>query len=309
MNTIDLSQVPPPRVLEMPSFKALKAQRLAELQYLDPTFNALVESDPAMKLLAILVYREMVNIARFNSGILAVLLAYAVGTDLDQLGANYDVFRQVKTPADDTTIPPTAAVMEDDDAYRRRIRLSWYARNTAGAIQAYEYFTLSADPSIVDAAAYGPQESSAIPPGEVHIYPLSSEGDGTPSEELLQMVSDALNAEYVRPLTDYVSVLAPTVITYEVNATLIIADGPDADTVADASEKAMQRYADSVHKIATDVSLAGVYRALKQPGVDDVQLDSPLTTIPVGIGEVSYCTAINLTVKRGSDGIPDSSSS
>ncbi|MFQ3396532.1 baseplate assembly protein, partial [Enterobacter mori] len=76
------------------------------------------ESDPAMKLLEIIVYREMVSISRFNSGVLAVLLAYAKGADLDQLGANFDVARQVVTPADETTIPPTEAVMEDDDSYR-----------------------------------------------------------------------------------------------------------------------------------------------------------------------------------------------
>jgi phage-related baseplate assembly protein len=308
MNTIDLSQLPPPRILEMPKFRELKAKRLAELQSLDPTFNALVESDPAMKLLEILVYREMVNVARFNSGILAVLLAYAKGSDLDQIGANYEVFRLVITPADDTTIPPTAAVMESDDAFRRRIRLSWYARNTAGSIQAYEYFTLSADGSVLDAKAYGPQESSDIQPGRVHVYVLSAEGDGTPSDTLLQTVTDSLSAEYTRPLTDYVSVLAPDVVTYEVDATLLIADGPDADTVEQAAVSAMQRYADSVHKIDIDVSLAGVYRELKQPGVDDVVLDSPLATIPVGLGEVSYCTAINLTIKRGSD-VPDTPSS
>jgi len=304
MNTIDLSQLPPPQAVEMPTFKVMKAQRLAELQALSPVFTALIESDPAMKLLEILVYREMVNVARFNSGVWAVLLAYAKGSDLDQLGANYDVSRLVITPGDDSTLPPTAAVMESDDAFRLRIRLSWYARNTAGSVQAYEFFTLSADGSVADARAYGPAESADIEAGHVHVYPLSNEGDGTPSDALLQTVSDALNDEYVRPLTDYVSVLAPKVITYDVTATLIIADGPDADTVETAAENAMQRYADSVHKIGSGVSLAGVYRALKQPGVDDVTLDSPLATIPVGMGEVSFCTGINLTIVRGSD-VPD----
>ncbi|EKS7429270.1 hypothetical protein [Enterobacter cloacae complex sp. I2] len=52
-----------------------------------------------IKLLEILIYREMVNIARFNSGVLATLLVYAKGADLDRLGANYDVVRQVVTPA------------------------------------------------------------------------------------------------------------------------------------------------------------------------------------------------------------------
>lgn len=309
MNTIDLSAIPPPAVVEMPQFKTLKAQRLAELQLLDPTFNALVESDPAIKLLEILVYREMVNVARFNAGVWAVLLAYAKGADLDQLGENYDVYRQERTPADDTTIPPTPAVMEDDERFRKRIRLSWYARNTAGAIEAYEYFALTADPTVADARAYGPQESSDIPPGEVHVYILSADGDGTPTDALLQTVYDALSPDDVRPLTDYVSVLAAEIIPYSVAATLEIADGPDAAPIQEHAVNAMQRYADEVHKIEADVSIAGVYRALKQPGVDDVLLNSPTATIPVGIGQASYCTAIDIDTERGSDHVQNTPSS
>ena len=36
----DLSQLAPPQIVEMPAFKDLKEQRLAELQALDPEFNA-----------------------------------------------------------------------------------------------------------------------------------------------------------------------------------------------------------------------------------------------------------------------------
>lgn len=310
MNTIDISALPPPAVVEMPKFKDLKAQLLAELQARDPTFNALLESDPAVKLLEIVAYREMINIARFDSGILAVLLAYAKGADLDQQGNNFAVPRLVITPADDTTIPPTAAVMEDDDAYRLRIRLSWYARNTAGSIQAYEYFTRSADGAVLDARAYGPQEwTDVVQPGEVHVYVLSREGDGTPSAALLQTVEDALSPDDVIPLTDYLTVLAPTIVNYEVIATLYIADGPDADTVVEAAERAMQRYADSVHKIGALVSIAGIYRALKQPGVDDVQLDSPTANIDPGNGAAAYCTGITLTVVRSSSGISNPATS
>jgi phage-related baseplate assembly protein len=310
VNTIDISALPPPQVVEMPEFKALKQQRIAELQAICPTFNALVESDPAIKLIEIEVYREMVNVERFNSGVRAVLLPYAKGCDLDQLGNNFDVPRQVVTPADDTTIPPTEAVMEDDDRYRHRIRLSWYARNTAGSLQAYEYFALSADPTVLDARPYGPQEwPESVSPGEVHVYVLSSDGDGTPSGALLQAVYDTLSPDDVIPLTDYLTVLAPAIVNYEVVATLYIADGPDADTVVEAATKAMQRYADNVHVIGQTVSIAGVYHALKQPGVDDVLLATPTANIDIAKDEVSYCTGITLAVVRSSDDVSVSAAS
>lgn len=295
MNTIDLSQLPPPAVLEMPLFKEQKALRLAELQGLDSTFNALLESDPAMKLLEILVYREMVNIARFNSGVLATLLAYAKGDDLDQIGANFDVARQVVTPADDSTIPPTEAVMEDDESYRQRIRLSWYARNTAGAREAYEYYARGVGSIVLDAHAYGPPDTE---PGYVDVYVLSAEGDGTPSADLMAAVNDALSPEDVRPLTDFVTVKAPDIIRYSVDATLVISTGPDTDAVVTAAKEALASYAAVVHKIETDVSIAGIYAALKQAGVDDVILRSPTATIPIGVGQASWCESVTLTTQE-----------
>lgn len=304
MSIIDLSQLPPPSIIEEPTFKDLKAQRLAELQLLDPTYNALVESDPAMKQLEILVYREMVNIARFNSGVLAVLVAYAKGADLDQLGANYDVERQTVTPADDTTIPPTPAVMEKDDRYRRRIRLSWYTRNTAGSIEAYEYYALSADASILDAKAYGPQQwEGTISPGEVWVYILVNTGDGTPSQDILDKVAGILTGDFVRPLTDYVSVKAATIVPYQITATLEVGKGPSADTVLQAAQESTQKYADSTHRIDTLVSISGVYKGAKVAGVDDVQLVSPAANIDPGHGAATYCTALTLTVEQ--DELPD----
>lgn len=295
MNTIDLSQLPAPAVLEMPLFQELKDQRLAELQALDSSFNALLESDPAVKLLEIVVYREMVNIARFNSGVLAVLLAYAKGADLDQLGANYDVARQEVTPADNTTIPPTPAVMETDDEYRQRIRLSWYARNTAGAREAYEYYARTADSGVLDAKAYGPPDTE---PGYVDVYVLAREGDGTPTDALLATVNSALSAEDVRPLTDFVTVKAPEIISYTVDATLVISPGPDTETVVKAAKDAMADYAASVHAIGVSVSLAGIYAALKQAGVNDVILRAPSETLAVGAGKAAWCESVKIDTQE-----------
>ncbi|QHA88010.1 baseplate assembly protein [Serratia rhizosphaerae] len=201
---------------------------------------------------------------------------------------------------DDTPAPPADSVMEGDDAFRLRIRLSWYARNTAGSIQAYEYFALSADGAVRDAKAYGPQEDKAISPGHVEVYVLSNDGSGVPGQALLDTVDAALNADFIRPLTDYVVVKAATLIEYAVTATLITGSGPDAQAVMAAAKQAMQHYADSVHRIGVPLSIAGVYKALKQPGVEDVTLTAPLETLDAGTGEATYCTAIPLTTSSAS---------
>lgn len=297
MSIIDLSQLPPPQILEMPSFQDLLAQRVAELQGLDPDFTALLQSDPAIKLLQILVYREMINISRFNSGVLAVLLAYARGTDLDQIGANFDVARRVKTPADDTTIPPTPTVMEDDDSYRHLIQKRWYAINTAGAGFAYEYLAMSNDGTIADAKAYGPQESSDIEPGCVEVYLLNSDGSGAATNDQVNGASQYLSGDYVRPLTDYVTVKSAEIVNYDVVATLVTGTGPDADTVVADAKAAVQRYADSIHKIGAMMSISGIIRALKQPGVEDVILTSPAANITMKKGQTSYLVSITLTTE------------
>lgn len=290
--TIDLSQLPPPAIIQMPEFEALKQARLAELQGLDPVFNAVLESDPAIKLLEILVYREMVGVQRFNSGIWAVLLAYAKGADLDQLGANYDVARREITPPDNSTIPPTPAVMETDDEFRYRIQLSWHALNTAGSNKSYEYHALSAEGDVLDAIAYGPPDTL---PGYVDVYVLSRTGNGVPPQSLLDVVSAALNGEFVRPLTDFVTTRPATVLEYQIIATVYTDAGPSGDVVMGNAENAAWRFAQQQHRFDSRVDIGGVYRALRQPGTTHVELVSPVTDLIPAPGEVFYCTDVILT--------------
>ncbi len=62
-----------------------------------------------MKLLQENAYREVIWRQRVNEAARAVMLAYAAGSDLDQIGANANLARLVITPADDATFPPTPA--------------------------------------------------------------------------------------------------------------------------------------------------------------------------------------------------------
>lgn len=65
------------------------------------------------------------------------MLAYATGADLDQLGANSGVGRLVITPADDSTLPLTFAVVKSDADYHLRIQQVPKGPSTAGSTGSY----------------------------------------------------------------------------------------------------------------------------------------------------------------------------
>ncbi|NRI44843.1 baseplate assembly protein [Salmonella enterica subsp. enterica serovar Typhi] len=123
MAVIDLSQLPAPQIVDVPDFDTLLAERKAEFVALHPkdeqeavSRTLELESEPVTKLLQENAYRELLLRQRINEAAQAVMAAYAIGSDLDQLAANYNVKRLTVTPADNDAVPPVAAVMESDDA-------------------------------------------------------------------------------------------------------------------------------------------------------------------------------------------------
>jgi phage-related baseplate assembly protein len=293
--TINLSQLTPPDVVDALSYEVILSAMLADLQSRDPDFTALVESDPAYKILEVAAYRELLLRQRVNEAAKAVMLAFAQKGDLDQIGANFNVGRRLITPADPTALPPVPAVYEGDDDFRARIPLSLEGYTTAGSTGSYVFHGLSADGSVKDIDAVSPT------PGVVTVYVLSREGDGTASSDLLATVASALNAQDVRPLTDQVTVLSASIVDYTITAQLVLYPGPDANVILAAAQAAVQVYADSVHAIGYDVAISGIYQALHQPGVQHVVLTAPTADISVGDGQASYCTAFNITVASGTN--------
>lgn len=292
---VNLSQLPAPNVVESLDFETILAAMIADLQERDPTFTALVESDPAYKVLEVCAYRELLMRQRVNEAAKAIMLAYATGADLDQLGANVGVQRQVITPADDTTVPPTPAVMESDDDFRARIQLSPEGYTTAGSEGSYVFHGLGADADVKDIQAISPE------PGKVTVYVLSRTGDGTAPQETISAVAATLNGETIRPMTDEVTVLSANIVNYTVTAELTLFPGPDATVVLQSAIDAVTAFLESQRRIGYDVTLSGLYRALHQPGVQNVNLTSPTASLVLGDGQASYCTAINVTVADDTD--------
>lgn len=289
-DVINLSDLPVPDAIVVPDAAVIFGAWLARLRELDPEFDALVESDPAYKQGEVTAFQLTLAFQRVNDAVRAVFLASAQNADLDQIGAAFNVGRMVIVPANPDAVPPTDAVMEEDDAFRERIQLSWSQLNTAGARNAYRFHARSADENVLDADAYGPEEHGRA--GEVDVYVLSREGNGTASEALLDAVSARLNADEIRPLTDFVTVKSAIINDYTVTAELEIPDGPDAGEVLENAKNTLMSYTRLANRINGMVPLSAIYAALQQSGVARVILSSPRADIEPATGTAPRCAPL-----------------
>lgn len=292
-DVINLSDLPVPDAIVVPDASVIFGAWLARLRELDPEFDALVESDPTYKQGEVTAFQLTLAFQRVNDAVRAVFLASAQKADLDQIGAAFNVGRMVIVPANPDAVPPTDAVMEEDEAFRERIQLSWSQLNTAGARNAYRFHARSADEDVLDADAYGPEEHGRA--GEVDVYVLSREGNGTASEALLDAVSARLNADEIRPLTDFVTVKSAIINDYTVTAELEIPDGPDAGEVLENAKNTLMSYTRLANRINGMVPLSAIYATLQQTGVARVILSSPRADIEPATGTAPRCAAVNVT--------------
>lgn len=272
LSPIDLSNLPAPAVVESLSYEAILNAMKADLVARDPAFSALLSSDPAIKVLEVAAYREMLLRQRVNDGAKAVMLAYATGSDLDNLAALVNVERKTLVPANPSTLPPTPAVMETDSDLRYRVQLSFEGISTAGPAGSYEFHALSVE-TIRDAVVVGPPTVAA---GNVRVTILSrnaTQTHGASSAEIAA-VEAKLNAEDIRPLTDLVTVQAASMVTYKIHAHLYVLPGWDANVAKTTAEANINAYAESVRRVGADVRISGIYAAAHVAGVERVALQS-----------------------------------
>lgn len=84
----DLASLPTPAVIEPLSFEDDLLGTADRIQSRYPDYSALLASDPAIKLLEVAAYREVLLRNRINAAAKASLLAFATGSDLDHLAAS-----------------------------------------------------------------------------------------------------------------------------------------------------------------------------------------------------------------------------
>ncbi|CAM3609620.1 baseplate assembly protein [Rouxiella silvae] len=301
MATIDLSQLPAPDVVETLDYETLLAERKATLVSLYPESEQAaiartltLESEPMVKLLQENAYREVLLRQRVNEAAQAVMVAYALSNDLEQLAANNNVQRLMITPADVDAVPPVAAVMESDADLRQRIPAAFEGMSVAGPTGAYEYHAASASGLVADASAISPA------PAEVVVTILSRDGDGTATPALLATVSAALNDDEVRPVADRVTVQSAKIVNYQIEATVFVYPGPAIEPILADAKKRLLAYINEMRRLGRDIRRSAIYAALTTQGVQRVELASPSDDVVLDKTQAANCTAYTIT-SGGSD--------
>uniref|UniRef100_A0A3B0MFY8 Uncharacterized protein n=1 Tax=Arsenophonus endosymbiont of Trialeurodes vaporariorum TaxID=235567 RepID=A0A3B0MFY8_9GAMM len=295
MATIDLSLLPAPDVVEILDFEILLAERKNALINACPDEikgiikNTLaLDYEPLIKLLQENVYRELLLRQRVNEAALASMVAFAQGSDLDQLAANNNVKRLILTSGDGSTIPPIPPVYESDSDLRVRIPAAFEGLSVAGPIGSYEYHAHSADGQVADASVISPKTA------EVTVSILSRDGDGTARANLLEKVNKALNDEGVRPVADRVTVQAAKIINYTIDAVLYLYPAPEYEPILNAAQEKIEKYTTEQHRLGRHIVLSAIYAALHVPGVQRVALNAPKQDILLDKTQASFCTEIKI---------------
>ena len=295
---IDLKNLPAPKVVQELNYEALLGQRKEKFLSLQENDDARqhwqirlqLESEPVVKLLEENAYLELLLRSRINESAKSVMLAYATGADLDQLGALFGVARLLIHDEDLTTLPPISAQYEYDDRYRIRIQMSLEGLTTAGSRASYEFHALSTSAKVKDVDVTSPTA------GTVKVVILSTEGKGTANSELMSAVEKQLNAEHIRPLTDTVLVESAVILPYEIHATLTLYPSVLESAVMTNVNQAITHYVKKQHALGIDITRSGIFAALHQEGVQNVQLAQPLTDLIVQPNQAAYCTQIQINV-------------
>jgi phage-related baseplate assembly protein len=290
--SMDMSLLPAPDVIEALDFETILTRRVTQFQDLCAAvgfdYSLLLESDPAMKLLEVQAYQELEMRQRINDAAKACMLAYAKGKDLDNLGANYQVYRLIVTPANPTAVPPVEAVYEDDERFRERIQLAPEGTTTAGPVDSYRLHALSASADVADVGIDSPI------PGTVRVTVLSTDPTGVPSAALLNTVGGALNAEKIRPLCDSVPVQGPEIFETVITAKVYRYEGPAGEVALVNGKIALDKWLLKIRKLGKGLPHSGIDAALHQPGVDRVEITDPPTDMLCTKTQWVRVTAINI---------------
>ncbi|TGG92541.1 baseplate assembly protein [Natronospirillum operosum] len=317
--TVDLSRLPAPQVIEELSVEAIFQEQLADYLAQDAGLSEPDPSDPAYKQLLTTSYREFLVRQRVNEAARGVMLAHAKESDLEQLGAFYDVERLMTDPGDPDANPPVAPSYESDEELLRRIQAAMHGFSIAGPERAYIFHGLSADGDVLDISADSPEFAyaeldpelqSQLPPnvivlevvhaaglqdplpGDVALRVLSRIGDGTASPGLVDAVESALTSEAIRPLTDRVRAQGADIVHYEIEAELFTYSGAGAEVALQEAISNTEAFVDEMKRLGRDIYRSAITAELHVPGVERVNLISPAADIVLSRSQAAHCLGV-----------------
>ena len=268
----DLASLPTPAVIETLSFETIFTELQGEFQSRYPDYSALLASDPAVKLLEVAAYREVLLRNRINAAAKASLLAFATGSDLDHLAAFYGV---------------TRLMAETDEALRLRTRQRIIGFANAGGAAHYRYWALSASPEVADVEVDSPE------PGRVRISVLAKGEEQTVSNAVLDAVRAVVLRDDIRVLTDTVEVVPAELMPVAVYARLWLYPDAPLETLA-AIQAVFASTLAACAGLGWDLTRSWIVGQLQRAGVHKVELLSPTTDIRVAANQAVRLLSLNL---------------
>lgn len=304
--TVTGVDLPTPQIVETLSFDEVFATIVADFKSRNTGYDALLFSDPGIKLLEVAAYREVILRQRINDAFKATLLGLATGNDLDNLADFYNVARTTG---------------ETDTALRARVVEKIKGSSTGGGASWYRYQALSADDRVQDSLVTSPSS------GQVQVAILSNEGttirnatgdvldtvgalygvtrldqpnietdddyrvrirtaalgtagDGTASTSLITAVDTILQRDDVRVITDVLSVVSANIIETPVTANIYL--------YPDTPSSILNGLEDSIRSDFTDegglgwnLSRSWLIKKLHLAGVQRVELTSPASDMDI----------------------------
>ena len=268
----DLESLPTPAVIEPLSFETIFTELQTEFQSRYPDYSALLASDPAVKLMEVAAYREVLLRNRINAAAKASLLAFATSSDLDHLAAFYGVTRLMD---------------ESDEGLRVRARQRIIGFANAGGAAHYRYWALSASPEVADVEVDSPE------PGRVRISVLAKGEEQTVSNAVLNAVRAVVLRDDIRVLTDTVEVVAAELMPVTVHARLWLYPDAPLETLA-AIQAVFASTLAAYAGLGWDLTRSWIVGQLQRAGVHKVELLFPTTDIRVAANQAVRLASLNL---------------
>ena len=201
------------------------------------------------------------------------------------------------------------AEKEELEAYRQRLRLLPESFSVAGPDGAYEFWARTANPGIADAKVWMPEldlvkfaeflqpwgisdarafyealgnyyRESGTGPGNVDVTVLMKNGE-MPSEEILSQVADTLSPKTRRPLTDYVHVVMPEPVEFNISFQYWIEfdRATEATSIINAVNAAVVEYIEwQKSRLGLDIVPDMLQKLVMNCGVKRVAIAEPVFT-------------------------------
>lgn len=302
MAGINFNQLTPPKLIEDLSFESILAERKSYFLslYSDESERAEMaktiarESEPVTKLLEESAFRELIFRQQRNEDVKALMVMYSSGSDLDHLVIDRNIQRLVVSPADNTVVPPLAAVMETDDDLRYRYILAMDGLSVAGPESSYKFFAHSADGRVGDVSVVSPEATPYL----LDIYILQNDSEtGSASQELVDIVQAALSDETVRPCCDRPTVHSVNIVNYSVQAVLYVAQTAKNSTLLQQAMDNLNQYVKEQRRIGRSIRLSALYSVLHISGVEHVEITQPAQDVILDQSQAGHCTNINIQLR------------